>query len=82
MGVAEAEVFDQVGDGAGAGRVPRPAQALLALVRQAVPDVGARLLELKWTFPAEIPPSVIFWFRKKKKNKKQQTHACTGISVN
>lgn len=60
VGVAEAQLLDQVGDGAGAGRVPGPARALLALVRQAVPDAGARLLELEWTFPAEISPSVIF----------------------
>lgn len=66
MGVAEAEVFDQVGDGASGGCVPGPARALLALVRQAVPDAGARLLELEWTFPAEISPSVIFWFRKER----------------
>lgn len=81
MGVAEAEVFDQVGDGAGAGRLPRPARALLALVRQAVPDAGARLLELKWTFPAEISPSVIFWFRKEKKKKKQQTTHAQALAL-
>lgn len=62
MRIAEAELFDEVGHRAGAGRLPRPQRALLALVGQAVPDVGARLLDLQWTFPAEVSPSVIFWF--------------------
>lgn len=87
VGVAEAQVLDQVGDGAGGGRVPRPPRALLALVRQAVPDAGARLLELEWTFPAEISPSVIFWFRREKerkggKKKKNNTHAQALALIN
>lgn len=76
MRIAEAELFDEVGHRAGAGGLPRPQRALLALVGQAVPDVGARLLDLQWTFPAEVSPSVIFWFGNDKK------HTPTGISVN
>lgn len=75
--IAEAELFDEVGHRAGAGGFPWPQRALLTLVGQAVPDAGARLLDLQWTFPAEVSPSVIFWFRNDK-----NTHTPTGISVN
>ena len=49
--VAEAEVFDQAGDCTGGGRLPVPQGAVLALVRQALPDAGARLVDLKGALP-------------------------------
>lgn len=64
--VAEAEVFDQVGHRAGGRCLPVPQSAVLTLLGQALPDAGARLLDLKRAFPVQVSPSVIFWFRNDK----------------
>lgn len=64
--VAEAEVFDQVGHGAGGRGLPVPQGAVLTLLGQALPDAGVRLLNLKRAFPVQVSPSVIFWFRNDK----------------
>lgn len=64
--VAEAEVFDQVGHCAGSGGLSVPQSAILTLLGQALPDAGARLLNLKGAFPVQVSPSVIFWFRNDK----------------
>ena len=69
--VAEAEVFDQVGDRAGGGRLPVPQGTVLALVRQALPDAGTRLVNLKGALPVQVSPSVIFWFGNDKKREKR-----------
>lgn len=58
--VTEAEVFDQVGDRAGGGRLPMPQGAVLTLLGQALPDAGARLVDLKRALPVQVSPSVIF----------------------
>lgn len=64
--VAEAEVFDQVGHGAGGRGLPVPQGAVLTLLGQTLPDAGTRLLNLKRAFPVQVSPSVIFWFRNDK----------------
>lgn len=58
--VTEAEVFDQVGDRAGSRGLPAPQSAVLTLVGQALPDAGARLVDLKRVLPVQVSPSVIF----------------------
>lgn len=58
--VAEAEVFDQVGHCAGGGGLSVPQSAILTLLGQALPEAGARLLNLKGAFPVQVSPSVIF----------------------
>lgn len=60
--VAEAEAFDQVSHRAGICCLPVPQGAILALLRQALPDAGSRLVNLKRAFPVQVSPSVIFWF--------------------
>lgn len=58
--VAEAEVFDQVGHGTGGRGLPVPQGAVLTLLRQALPDAGAWVPNLKRAFPVQLAPSVIF----------------------
>lgn len=60
--VAEAQVFDQVGHRTGGGCLPVPQSAIRTLLRQALPDAGTRLVNLKRAFPVQVSPSVIFWF--------------------
>ena len=69
--VAEAEVFDQAGDCTGGGCLPVPQGAVLALVRQALPDAGARLVDLKGALPVQVSPPVIFWFGNDKKKRER-----------
>lgn len=60
--VIEAEVFDQVGHCTGGCCLPVPQSAVLTLLREALPDAGAWLVNLKRAFPVQVSPSVIFWF--------------------
>lgn len=60
--VADAEVFDEAGHSAGGHCLTVPQGTILTLFRQALPDAGARLVNLKRAFPIQVSPSVIFWF--------------------
>ena len=74
--VTEAEVFDQVGDRAGGRGLPVPQSAVLTLVRQALPDAGARLVDLKRALPVQVSPSVIFWFANDKEKQDLRRPSC------
>lgn len=68
--VTDAEVFDQAGHCTGSHGLPVPQCAILTLFRQAFPDAGARLVNLKRALPVQVSPSVIFWcINDKEKNR-------------